>query len=78
MGANKRVSEQISKAFSRGKRVSECLKELGCLDGEAYEALMRTYISAGRTNPSVAQRVEDDGIYVEPEMAKLIKIVCGS
>ncbi|TVT96809.1 hypothetical protein EJB05_57977, partial [Eragrostis curvula] len=54
-----------------------CLKELECLDADAYEALMRTYISAGRTNPCIAQRVEDDGIHVEPEMAKLIQIVSG-
>jgi pentatricopeptide repeat protein len=80
----KEFLNRFPKHFQEAKDVDgmesfcECLKELGCLDGEAYEALMRTYISAGRTNPSVAQRVEDDGIYVEPEMAKLIKIVCGS
>ncbi|KAL6626295.1 hypothetical protein ACP70R_030021 [Stipagrostis hirtigluma subsp. patula] len=56
----------------------ECLKNLGCLDAEAYEALMRTYISAGRTNPSIAQRIEDDGIHIEAEMAKLLKSVSGS
>ncbi|GJN32070.1 hypothetical protein PR202_gb20543 [Eleusine coracana subsp. coracana] len=55
----------------------ECLKELECLDAEAYEALMRTYLSAGRTNPSIAQCIEDDGIHVEPDMAKLIKSVSG-
>ncbi|TVU21255.1 hypothetical protein EJB05_30880, partial [Eragrostis curvula] len=55
-----------------------CLKEHECLDAEAYKALMRTYISAGRTNPCIAQRIKDDGIHVEPEMAKLIKIFSGS
>ncbi|KAL5227975.1 hypothetical protein ABZP36_016240 [Zizania latifolia] len=32
----------------------ECLRKLNCLDAEAYEALVRTYISAGKTNPSIA------------------------
>ncbi|KAL6850378.1 hypothetical protein ACP4OV_021005 [Aristida adscensionis] len=56
----------------------ECLKELECLDAEAYGALMRTYISAGTTNPSIAQRIEDDGVHIDAEMAKLLKSVSGS
>ncbi|KAG8045311.1 hypothetical protein GUJ93_ZPchr0008g12429 [Zizania palustris] len=35
----------------------ECLRKLDCLDTEAFEALVRTFVSAGRTNPSIAQWV---------------------
>ncbi|XP_072150357.1 LOW QUALITY PROTEIN: pentatricopeptide repeat-containing protein At4g01990, mitochondrial-like [Setaria viridis] len=51
----------------------EDLKKLECLDGKAYEGSMRTYMAAQRTNPSIAQRIEDDGFHIEPEMAKLLK-----
>ena len=56
----------------------ECLRKLECLDTEAYEGMMRTYIAAGRTNPSIAQRIEDDGIHVGPETTKLLERVSGN
>ncbi|KAE8812175.1 Pentatricopeptide repeat-containing protein [Hordeum vulgare] len=56
----------------------ECLRKLECLDVDAYEGMMRTYIAAGRTNPSIAQRIEDDGIHVGPETTKLLECVSGN
>ncbi|XP_044951780.1 pentatricopeptide repeat-containing protein At4g01990, mitochondrial-like [Hordeum vulgare subsp. vulgare] len=56
----------------------DCLKKLECLDAEAYEGMVRTYIAAGRTNPSIAQRIEDDGIHIGPETTKLLESVSGN
>ncbi|KAF0921210.1 hypothetical protein E2562_039317 [Oryza meyeriana var. granulata] len=53
----------------------ECLRKLDRLDAEAYEALIRTYMSAGRTNPSIAQRIEDDRVDIRPEMVELLRAV---
>ncbi|XP_006644107.1 pentatricopeptide repeat-containing protein At4g01990, mitochondrial-like [Oryza brachyantha] len=53
----------------------ECLRKLDWLDAEAYEALIRTYISAGRTNPSIVQRIEDDRVDIRPEMVELLRAV---
>uniref|UniRef100_A0A0D9Y795 Pentacotripeptide-repeat region of PRORP domain-containing protein n=1 Tax=Oryza glumipatula TaxID=40148 RepID=A0A0D9Y795_9ORYZ len=53
----------------------ECLKNLGRLDAEAYEALIRTYISVGRTNPSIPQRMEVDRVDIRPEMFESLKAI---
>uniref|UniRef100_A0A0E0JHJ2 Pentacotripeptide-repeat region of PRORP domain-containing protein n=1 Tax=Oryza punctata TaxID=4537 RepID=A0A0E0JHJ2_ORYPU len=53
----------------------ECLKNLGRLDAEAYEALIRTYMSAGRTNPSIPKRIKVDRVDIRPEMFESLRAV---
>ncbi|WVZ59689.1 hypothetical protein U9M48_009799 [Paspalum notatum var. saurae] len=81
---SKELMSRFLKHYEESKDVDgveslcECLRKLECLDADAYMTLMRSYIAAGRTNPSIAHRIADDGIHIEPEMAKLLKSVSGS
>ncbi|KAF7083236.1 hypothetical protein CFC21_087044 [Triticum aestivum] len=81
---SEKLTSRFLKHYEESKDVDgvesfcECLRKLDCLDAEAYEGMMRTYIAAGRTNPSIAQRIEDDGIHVGPETTKLLERVSGN
>ncbi|VAH38789.1 unnamed protein product [Triticum turgidum subsp. durum] len=44
-----------------------CLEKLECLDADARDALCRTYVAAGRTNPSsIIHRTEEDQVETRP------------
>lgn len=54
-------------------RFCNCLRTLGCIDGKAYESLLRTYLAAGKTNRSLRQQIKDDKIEICYDIGKLLK-----
>ncbi|XP_065031471.1 pentatricopeptide repeat-containing protein At4g01990, mitochondrial-like [Musa acuminata AAA Group] len=72
------------KAFEEAKDVegleefSKSLRRLKCLDLNAYEALLRTYLAAGKKNPSLHRRIKDDKIKISSETKKLLQWVCAT
>ncbi|KAL6626296.1 hypothetical protein ACP70R_030022 [Stipagrostis hirtigluma subsp. patula] len=55
------------------ERFCNCLRTLGCIDGKAYESLLRTYLAAGKTNRSLRQQIKDDKIEICYDIGKLLK-----
>ncbi|TVT96808.1 hypothetical protein EJB05_57976, partial [Eragrostis curvula] len=55
------------------ERFCKCLRTLGCIDGRAYESLLRTYLAAGKTNRSLRQQIKDDKIEICYDIGKLLK-----
>jgi pentatricopeptide repeat protein len=55
------------------ERFCNCLRTLGCIDGKAYESLLRTYLAAGKTNHSLRQQIKDDKIEICYDIGKLLK-----
>ncbi|XP_072976140.1 pentatricopeptide repeat-containing protein At4g01990, mitochondrial [Typha angustifolia] len=51
------------------------LKKLNYLDVEVYESLLQTYVAVGKTDPSLEQKMKDDGIKIRPETMELLKMV---
>ncbi|KAF7004831.1 hypothetical protein CFC21_020001 [Triticum aestivum] len=70
---------KFSKYFEEQKdvqgaeRFCNCLRALGCIDGKAYESLLRTYLAAGETSRSVRQQIKDDKIEICYDIGKLLK-----
>ncbi|KAJ6794328.1 pentatricopeptide repeat-containing protein, mitochondrial-like [Iris pallida] len=52
------------------------MKKLECLNAEAYESLLRTYLAAGRKGSHLGERIKEDGIETSPETEKLLERVC--
>ncbi|RWR76441.1 pentatricopeptide repeat-containing protein, mitochondrial-like protein [Cinnamomum micranthum f. kanehirae] len=52
------------------------LKKVHCLDSEAYNSLLRTYIAAEKMEPLMRQRIEEDEIETSPETEELLEKVC--
>ncbi|KQJ99191.1 pentatricopeptide repeat-containing protein At4g01990, mitochondrial [Brachypodium distachyon] len=80
----KELVTRFLKHFEEAKDVDgmeafwEHLKKLGCLDAEAYGALIRTYAAAGRTNTSISRRIEEDRVEIGPDMEELLRGVSGN
>uniref|UniRef100_A0A0A9DMH7 Pentacotripeptide-repeat region of PRORP domain-containing protein n=1 Tax=Arundo donax TaxID=35708 RepID=A0A0A9DMH7_ARUDO len=55
------------------ERFCNCLRTLGCIDGKAYESLLRTYLAAGKKNRSLRQQIKDDKIEICYDIGKLLK-----
>ncbi|OEL14945.1 Pentatricopeptide repeat-containing protein [Dichanthelium oligosanthes] len=55
------------------ERFCNCLRMLGCIDGKAYESLLRTYLAAGKKNSSLRQQIKDDKIEICYDIGKLLK-----
>lgn len=70
---------KFSKYFEEQKdvqgaeRFCRCLRALGCIDGKAYESLLRTYLAAGETSRSLRQQIKDDKIEICYDIGKLLK-----
>ncbi|KAM0833424.1 hypothetical protein ACQ4PT_064264 [Festuca glaucescens] len=70
---------EFSKYFEEQKdvegadRFCRCLRMLGCIDGKAYESLLRTYLAAGQTSRSLRQQIKDDKIEICYDIGKLLK-----
>ncbi|KAM3298809.1 hypothetical protein ACQJBY_040339 [Aegilops geniculata] len=70
---------KFSKYFEEQKdvqgaeRFCNCLRALGCIDGKAYESLLRTYLAAGETSRSLRQQIKDDKIEICYDIGKLLK-----
>jgi hypothetical protein len=45
----------------------------GCIDGKAYESLLRTYLAAGKKSRSLRQQIKDDKIEICYDIGKLLK-----
>lgn len=67
---------QEVKDVDRAEAFCQSLKKLNCLDGEAYEFLLRTYVAAGKKQPLLQKRIREDGIKLSSECEKLIETVC--
>lgn len=52
------------------------LQKLNRLDRETYESLLRTYVAAGKKEPSLYKRIKEDGIRMSSELEKLVEAVC--
>jgi hypothetical protein len=69
---------KFSKYFEEQKdvegadRFCRCLRILGCIDGKAYESLLRTYLAAGQTSRSLRQQIKDDKIEICYDIGKLL------
>ncbi|CAL4976652.1 unnamed protein product [Urochloa decumbens] len=55
------------------ERFCNCLRTLGCIDGKAYEYLLRTYLAAGKNSRSLRQQIKDDKIEICYDIGKLLK-----
>ena len=55
------------------ERFCNCLRMLGCIDGKAYESLLRTYLAAGKKSRSLRQQIKDDKIEICYDIGKLLK-----
>ncbi|KAF7012237.1 hypothetical protein CFC21_026445 [Triticum aestivum] len=70
---------KFSKYFEEQKDVQGaegfccCLRALGCIDGKAYESLLRTYLAAGETSRSLRQQIKDDKVEICYDIGKLLK-----
>ncbi|KAL5700862.1 hypothetical protein ACHQM5_026264 [Ranunculus cassubicifolius] len=52
------------------------LEKFESVDSEVYDSLIRTYIAAGRREPGMLKRMEEDGIEISPTSKKLIENIC--
>ncbi|KAG2588267.1 pentatricopeptide repeat-containing protein At4g01990, mitochondrial-like [Panicum virgatum] len=55
------------------ERFCNCLRMLGCIDGKAYESLLRTYLAAGKKSRTLRQQIKDDKIEICYDIGKLLK-----
>ncbi|KAF8661820.1 hypothetical protein HU200_056777 [Digitaria exilis] len=55
------------------ERFCNCLRTLGCIDGKAYESLLRTYLAAGKKSRSLRQQIKNDKIEICYDIGKLLK-----
>ncbi|KAJ1283483.1 hypothetical protein BS78_03G132000 [Paspalum vaginatum] len=55
------------------ERFCNCLRALGCIDGKAYESLLRTYLAANKKKHSLRQQIKDDQIEICYDIGKLLK-----
>ncbi|XP_066314247.1 pentatricopeptide repeat-containing protein At4g01990, mitochondrial-like [Miscanthus floridulus] len=55
------------------ERFCNCLRTLGCIDGKAYESLLRTYLAAGKKSCSLRQQIKNDKIEICYDIGKLLK-----
>uniref|UniRef100_A0A0D9Y791 Pentacotripeptide-repeat region of PRORP domain-containing protein n=1 Tax=Oryza glumipatula TaxID=40148 RepID=A0A0D9Y791_9ORYZ len=55
------------------ERFLNCLRTSGCIDGKAYESLLRTYLAAGKTSRSIRQMIKEDKIEICYGIGKLLK-----
>ncbi|WVZ71457.1 hypothetical protein U9M48_020043 [Paspalum notatum var. saurae] len=55
------------------ERFCNCLRALGCIDGKAYESLLRTYLAADKKSRSLRQQIKDDKIEICYDIGKLLK-----
>ncbi|XP_074559257.1 LOW QUALITY PROTEIN: pentatricopeptide repeat-containing protein At4g01990, mitochondrial-like [Curcuma longa] len=67
-----------TKDVKGAERFCQCLRQLGHLDLNAYEKLLRTYLAANATDPTLRQRIEDDKIELNSQTNKLLEMVCGA
>lgn len=58
------------------EKFCQILKKLNCLDAEACESLIRAYVAADRKEPSLHQRIKEDGIEISSETKELLERVC--
>ncbi|KAJ6675022.1 hypothetical protein OIU85_011220 [Salix viminalis] len=58
------------------ERLCKILKHINRLDSNAYDLLLKTYIAAGKLAPEMRQRLEEDGIEINPELENLLERVC--
>lgn len=70
----KLVEEQ--KDVDGAEEFCKVLKSLNCLDSNAYNLLIRTYIAAGKLASAMRQRLEDDDIEISQELDDLLAKVC--
>uniref|UniRef100_A0A0D9V026 Pentacotripeptide-repeat region of PRORP domain-containing protein n=1 Tax=Leersia perrieri TaxID=77586 RepID=A0A0D9V026_9ORYZ len=61
------------KDVESAERFCGCLRTLECIDGKAYESLLRTYLAAGKTTRSIRQRIKEDKIEICYDIGKLLK-----
>ncbi|XP_020274756.1 pentatricopeptide repeat-containing protein At1g02370, mitochondrial-like isoform X2 [Asparagus officinalis] len=64
-----------AKDVDGAEKFCQILKKINCLDAEAYESLIRVYVAAERKEPSLPQRIKEDGIKVSAEAGKLLEMV---
>ncbi|KAK6911650.1 Pentatricopeptide repeat [Dillenia turbinata] len=68
--------------FEEGKDVDgaekfcKSMKKINRLDGKVYDFLLHTYITAGKVEPQMRQRMKEDGIEISTETEKLLHTVC--
>ncbi|KAI5565066.1 hypothetical protein BDE02_14G099000 [Populus trichocarpa] len=64
------------KDVNGAERLCKILKHINRLDSNAYDLLLKTYIAAGKLAPEMRQRLEEDGIEINPELENLLERVC--
>ncbi|KAJ8620504.1 hypothetical protein MRB53_029033 [Persea americana] len=64
------------KDIDSSEEFCKMLKKVYCLDSKDYNALLRTYIAAEKTEPCMRQRMEEDEIETSPETEDLLEKVC--
>ncbi|XP_010249890.1 PREDICTED: pentatricopeptide repeat-containing protein At1g02370, mitochondrial-like [Nelumbo nucifera] len=58
------------------EKFCKMLKEVNCLNSEVYHLLLRTYVAAGRRDPALPKRMEDDKIEMTDEIKNLLEVIC--
>ncbi|XP_076938202.1 pentatricopeptide repeat-containing protein At1g02370, mitochondrial-like [Bidens hawaiensis] len=64
------------KDVAGAEKLFKILQKLKCVDDKVYSHLLQTYIAAGKTEPDMGKRIEQDGIVVTPELGNMLKKVC--
>ncbi|CAN6706267.1 unnamed protein product [Malus baccata var. baccata] len=60
------------------EKFCKILKRLGCLSCNEYCLLLKTYIAAGKSDPAMRQRLNEEHIEISPELEILLKKVSAS
>ncbi|KAG0459161.1 hypothetical protein HPP92_022289 [Vanilla planifolia] len=66
-----------NKAVRGAERLVELLKTVKAELGQRFfEALLRTYVAAGKTSPGMRQRLKMENVLISSEAEKLLETVC--
>ncbi|CAN1133660.1 Pentatricopeptide repeat-containing protein At1g02370, mitochondrial [Linum perenne] len=58
------------------EKLWKILKHIDRCDSTVYTLLMKTYVAAGKSDPDMRKRLEEDAIEVDDELQKLLNVVC--
>ncbi|KAL4198637.1 hypothetical protein AMTRI_Chr03g46990 [Amborella trichopoda] len=64
------------KDVDRAEGFCTILRKLGTVDAGVCEALLRTYVGAGKKDAKMGLRLRAEGVEVNSEMEKLLQLVC--
>lgn len=64
------------KDVDTAEKFLQTMRKINRLQSKIYDSLLRTYIAAGKEEPLMSQRMNDDGFEINSETEKLLQKVC--